>query len=78
MAVEETNWLLSLPKENKLMFIESALKEGDFGIAMGIAKILLDAPITKGGVSTEEISEVMDKGRIQCRNAFRSRNANKK
>jgi hypothetical protein len=62
MTVEETNWLLSLPKENKLMFIESALKEGDFGIAMGIAKILLDAPITKGGVSTEEISEVMDKG----------------
>lgn len=62
MTVEETNWLLSLPKENKLMFIESALKEGDFGMAMGIAKILLDAPITKGGVSTEEISEVMDKG----------------
>ena len=62
MTVEETNWLLSLPKENKLMFIESALKEGDFGIAMGIAKILLDAPITKGGISTEEISEVMDKG----------------
>ncbi len=62
MTVEETNWLLSLPKENKLMFIESALKEGEFGIAMGIAKILLDAPITKGGISTEEISEVMDKG----------------
>ena len=62
MTVEETNWLLSLPKENKLMFIESALKEGDFGMAMGIAKILLDAPITKGGISTEEISEVMDKG----------------
>jgi len=61
MTVEETNWLLSLPKENKLKFIESALKEGEFGIAMGIAKILLDAPITKGGISTEEISEVMDK-----------------
>ena len=62
MTVEETNWLLSLPKENKLKFIESALKEGEFGIAMGIAKILLDTPITKGGISTEEISEVMDKG----------------
>ena len=62
MTVEETNWLLSLPKENKLMFIESALKEGDFGMAMGIAKILLDAPITKGGISTDEISKVMDKG----------------
>jgi len=65
MTVEETNWLLSLPKENKLMFIESALKEGEFGIAMGIAKILLDAPITKGGISTEEISEVMDKGIVE-------------
>lgn len=62
MKPEEKDWLLSLPKENKLKFIESALKEGDFGMAMGIAKILLDAPIVDGGISTEEITEVMDKG----------------
>lgn len=62
MKQAEAEWLLSLPKKDKLMFIESALKDGDFGMAMGIAKILLDAPITKGGISTDEIKEVMDDG----------------
>ena len=62
MKPEEKDWLLSLPKDKKLMFIEEALKDDDLGMAMGIAKILLDAPITKGGVSTDEVKEAMDKG----------------
>tara|TARA_R110000824_G_scaffold77503_2_gene195980 strand:+ start:777 stop:995 length:219 start_codon:yes stop_codon:yes gene_type:complete len=71
MTINEEQWLLGLSKENKLKFIESSLKEDDFGMAMGIAKILLDAPISKGGISTDEIKEVMDKGIASLKNKKR-------
>jgi len=58
----EKEWFLSLPKEMKLMLMGDMLKEGETGMALATAKILLDAPITKGGISTDEIKEVMDAG----------------
>ena len=36
------------------------LKEGETGMAFGTMKILLDAPISDGGVSTEKIQNVFD------------------
>ena len=60
MKQHEKEWLLSLPKENKLMFIEESLKDGDFIGAMEISKVFLDTPISQGGISTDEIKEVMD------------------
>ena len=36
-------------------------KEGNAGMALSIAKIFLDAPITKGGISSDEINKVFEK-----------------
>jgi hypothetical protein len=36
------------------------LKEDQAMMALAAAKILLDAPISEGGVSTDEIKEIMD------------------
>ena len=58
MENKEIEWMLSLPKEVKLDFIDAALKEKDFSMALGIAKVYLDAPISKGGIVTEEIDKV--------------------
>jgi hypothetical protein len=58
---DQMDWLLSLPKETKLNFIDSALKEGNAGMALSIAKLFLDAPITKGGISSDEINKVFEK-----------------
>ena len=60
MKPEEKQWLLSLPKEAKLMFIESLMKENNFTEAFTIAKVFLDTPISNGGVSTDEIKKAMD------------------
>ena len=57
----QMDWLLSLPKETKLNFIDAALKEKNVGMALSIAKIFLDAPITKGGISSDEITNVFEK-----------------
>lgn len=61
MKKAEKDWILSLPKATKLSFIESALKKGDAGMALSLCMLFLDATITDGGISSEEISEVMDK-----------------
>jgi hypothetical protein len=58
MENKEIEWMLSLPKEVKLDFIDAALKEKDFSMALSIAKVYLDAPISKGGIVTEEIDKV--------------------
>jgi hypothetical protein len=62
MKENEKEWFLSLPKEMKLKLLGDMLNEGETGMALATATILLDAPITKGGISTDEISEVMDAG----------------
>ncbi len=40
---------------------DAALKEKNTGMALSIAKIFLDAPITKGGISSDEITKVFEK-----------------
>tara|TARA_S200002703_G_scaffold56999_1_gene49729 strand:- start:1681 stop:1899 length:219 start_codon:yes stop_codon:yes gene_type:complete len=60
MSKEEKEWFLSLPKGMKLHLLDDMMKEGQTGMALATMKILLDAPITKGGISTDEIKEVMD------------------
>ncbi len=57
----EKEWFLSLPKETKLNLLEDSLKESEFGIFMGMSKVLLDAPIQEGGILTEDIEEVRKK-----------------
>jgi len=61
MTPMEKEWFLSLPEETKLDVLENSLKKNEFGIFMAMTKILLDAPIQNGGISTEKIEEVRKK-----------------
>ena len=56
----EKEMLLGMSKEMKLGLLDDANKTGEYTIVRQIMKILLDAPISEGGVSTEEIQEVLD------------------
>jgi hypothetical protein len=61
MTVQEKDWVLSLPKETKLDLLEKMLVEGKFGEAFEFMKMLLDSPISEGGVVTEELNDVFQK-----------------
>ena len=52
--------ILSFSKERKLDLIRSMREKNEFGIFMQFSKILLDAPISEGGISTEEITEAWE------------------
>jgi hypothetical protein len=56
MTVQEKDWVLSLPKETKLDLLEKMLVE-----AFEFMKMLLDSPISEGGVVTEELNDVFQK-----------------
>jgi hypothetical protein len=58
MTIEEKDWFLGLPAEIKLELLGDMLKEGNAGMALATAKILLDAPLSEGGISTEKINRV--------------------
>ena len=60
MTTTEKDWFLGLPAEIKLELLGDMLKEGKSMMALETAKILLDAPISNGGISTEKIQEVFD------------------
>ena len=56
---QETKFILGFPKEMKLQILKEAMEEKDLSVAFSLAKILLDAPISKGGIATEEINEIL-------------------
>ena len=60
MKEDEKKWFLSLPKEKKLELMADMLEEDEIGMALETMKILLDAPISEGGILTKEIEEVFD------------------
>jgi hypothetical protein len=60
MTTTEKDWFLSLPEEMKLTLLDDMLKEGKSMMALETAKILLDVPISKGGILTEDINKVFD------------------
>jgi len=60
MKEEEKKWFLSLPKEMKLKLMAEMLEEDEIGMALETMKIVLDAPISEGGILTEEIEKVFD------------------
>ncbi len=61
MSDERIRFILSFPYEAKIRILEDALRGDDFGIFMGLSRILLDAPISEGGVSTEVIDAIYKK-----------------
>lgn len=70
--------LLSLPKDLQKEILADACRKS-FGLFFEFAKILLDAPISEGGMSTEEVEEIHKttfqeklnpSNRIVCSNSF--------
>lgn len=57
----EKDWILSLGLEHKTMLMEEMLKDGQVGHYMQFTKVLLDAPLSEGGVSTEYIQKIFNK-----------------
>ena len=55
----EKEMLLGMSKEMKLGLLDDANKTGEYTIVMQMMKILLDAPISEGGISSDEIQEVL-------------------
>ena len=56
----EKEMLLGMSKELKLGLLDDANKTGEYTIVRQMMKILLDAPISEGGISSDEIQEVLD------------------
>jgi len=56
-VVSEANnfeaWFLQCKTGHKLWLVARAVHEGKLGMAMSLGKILLDTPISKGGVSSK-------------------------
>ena len=61
MKETEKEWILSLSQEKKIMFLEAMLKEEQYNIAFVFMDVLLKAPLSQGGLSTEVINEVWKK-----------------
>ena len=57
----EIKWVLTLSEEDKIMFLEDMLKEQKYGMAFEFMDVLLKAPISEGGVSTDVINDVWKK-----------------
>jgi hypothetical protein len=57
----EIKWVLTLSEEQKIMFLEDMLKEQKYGMAFEFMDVLLKAPISEGGVSTDLINDVWKK-----------------
>eukprot|EP01050_Picozoa_sp_SAG11_P001433 SAG11_NODE_62_length_19006_cov_6.513143_4_plen_63_part_00 len=55
------NFLLSLDRKKQIKMLEDALNENRFDIFKSLSKILLDAPLNKGGVSTDTVQEIFKK-----------------
>jgi len=61
MTTQEKNLILSLPIDIKIELMEGMLKDGQMLNYVEFINILLEAPISEGGVSKEMISEVFNK-----------------
>ena len=57
----EIKWILTLSEEDKIMFLEDMLKEQKYKMAFEFMDVLLKAPISDGGVSTDLINDVWKK-----------------
>ncbi len=52
---QKNELILGFPKEVKLQVITTSPME----VALPLAKLLLDTPISEGGISTDEINEAL-------------------
>ena len=50
-------WLLKCSKEHKISLIEHAIKTENIAAYFALSKLLLETPISKGGVASEDIPQ---------------------
>ena len=50
--------ILNFPREIKIKVLEDSLKENKFNVFFELSKILLDTPITNGGLESETIEKI--------------------
>jgi hypothetical protein len=55
------NFLLTIPKEKQIRMLEDSLRENKFSIFLELSKILLDAPLNKGGLESEIVRGIFEK-----------------
>ena len=55
------SFLLSLDRKRKIRMLEDALKEDKWTIFKEFSKVLLDAPVNKGGLETEVVERIFRK-----------------
>ncbi len=60
LTKDELKFILGLPRKFKLETLKECQEKGDFAMAFELMKILLDAPISEGGIETEVISDIME------------------
>jgi hypothetical protein len=60
MTEVEKKWILSLPLERKIDLMKSMLEEDEIGDYLAFVNMLLEAPISEGGVSTDLINRVFN------------------
>jgi hypothetical protein len=54
----ERKMILRFPKEIKLELLKAALEENEFDIFYKISLILLEAPLSEGGIASKEITAI--------------------
>lgn len=55
---ESDKMILGFPREIKLKLLKDALDQNDVGMFIQLSLILLNAPISEGGIETEVIEKV--------------------
>lgn len=50
--------ILNLPREIKLGILRDTIKDNKFGEFLALSKILLNTPISEGGIETETIEAI--------------------
>lgn len=58
---EEKKWILSLDKEEKIYLMHEILKSKNYGVWFRFVDVLLEAPISAGGITTDEIDSIWSK-----------------
>lgn len=59
ISPELKEYILKLDKARKLKMLKQAHSEGKIGEFLKLLKVYLDAPISEGGISSDEISEYL-------------------
>lgn len=61
MTLEQVKWVLSLDEQFKLDTLADMLEQDEFAMALQFSKMLLDAPISQGGIASEKITEIFNR-----------------